>query len=88
MRAVRVNERKFQAEIISLTFPQSPGICGRGTPQNGGGQARVALLLPIEIPVGTTFLVENADARPLCARAMGCVLSPAGRFLVLGSIEA
>jgi hypothetical protein len=87
MRAVIFEAQKVQVEILSLAFPQPSGVCNGHRFANGERNARLALLSPIEIPVGASFMLENAEREPWRARAVGCARNPTGRFLVIGSID-
>jgi hypothetical protein len=83
MRTLMLEAQKFHVEIISLAKAQARPDRKTRTDEE---QTRVALLSPVEIPLGATFALENLFGQPLRARALGCASDPRGRYLVIGDV--
>lgn len=50
-------------------------------------QTHVALLSPVEIALGASFLLPNAEDAPLQGKVVGCVQKGTSSYVVLGAIE-
>jgi hypothetical protein len=82
MRTVTYERQKIRVEILSLAFPPTQRLL-LGV---DGERPHLAFLSPVEIPLGVSFSLENAEEQPLQARTLACAKNSCGRYLVVGCI--
>jgi hypothetical protein len=87
MRTVTYAAKELAVEILTFALPRARGLLSRGAASLGADGSQIALLSPVEIPIGASFTIHNAEEPPLQAQVLGCARNPKGRYLVVGVVQ-